>query len=153
ADPLLRESIRPEVVARLRNNFERRTPSTPDQKAALRDGFMKLVEADVDIILATDATGPLLSRDALKPFWDRAALSCGNTPTSRRFSNSIGAPMKKMLKTVIVLLAAAPALPVPGAHAQGTQYVRFLVPGSGDTAYGIVDGQNIRELQGRLFDM
>jgi len=56
-DPLLLESISPEVATRLRDSFQERPPSTPEQEAALRNAFMKLVDADVEIILGTDAGG------------------------------------------------------------------------------------------------
>ena len=59
--------------------------------------------------------------------------------------------MRTSLKIGILLLAIGIA--ARDSHAQGTQYVRFVIPGSNDIAYGVVDGQNIRELQGQLFDM
>ncbi len=56
-DPFLRETVRPEVVARLGAAFDARPPATGggDNEQALRDSFGRLLAAGVDVVLGTDA--------------------------------------------------------------------------------------------------
>jgi len=59
-DPFLQEVVPASVVARLRADYDRRFSGgepAPDARAEreLREGFMRLVDADVDVILGTDA--------------------------------------------------------------------------------------------------
>lgn len=57
-DPFLQQTVAAEVVTRLGENFDaRRQPTTPDADAEqqLKEAFSKLVDAEVDIILGTDA--------------------------------------------------------------------------------------------------
>ena len=62
-DPFLQEATPPEVAARLREAFDARQPAggtTPsafvsERERELSDAFSRLVDADVDIVLGTDA--------------------------------------------------------------------------------------------------
>jgi imidazolonepropionase-like amidohydrolase len=62
-DPFLQEATLPEVAARLREAFDARQPSgggppsapASERERALSDAFSRLVDADVDVVLGTDA--------------------------------------------------------------------------------------------------
>ena len=59
-DPLLQETVPPSVVDRLGRAFDERQPEgppprDPDGERELRAGFMRLVDADVAVVLGTDA--------------------------------------------------------------------------------------------------
>ena len=53
------------------------------------------------------------------------------------------------MRRVFLLLLVASAMPMAGLSAQVTRYVRYSSGGA--TAYGLVDGQTVRELRGDLF--
>jgi 2-keto-4-pentenoate hydratase/2-oxohepta-3-ene-1,7-dioic acid hydratase in catechol pathway len=53
------------------------------------------------------------------------------------------------MRRLVLQLLFAIALPMTGMHAQVTRYVRYTAGGT--TAYGLLDGQTVRELGGDLF--
>ena len=61
-DPFLQETVTTEVIDRLRDAYETRYPDgvptrSPEQERAQKDAFTRLAEADVQIVLGTDAGG------------------------------------------------------------------------------------------------
>jgi imidazolonepropionase-like amidohydrolase len=61
-DPFLQEGVSPSVVTRLGEAYDRRqggagrpAPEDTEREAQLREGFRRLLDADVDVVLGTDA--------------------------------------------------------------------------------------------------
>ena len=56
-----------------------------------------------------------------------------------------------MVRTCLLLAAVIPLMVTGTADAQMTRYVRYTTPGAAP-AYGLLEGETIRELSGTLFD-